>query len=214
KLPWYIIPIYPAIAIWIGALLHQALVCKDRLVWMGLLVSGTIVMALFPTEIVFLPAAFKQTLTIVGLAGLMLLSVAVLEFGWRRQVLSVALCGLFIVAGVREIKGSYHGYARPVAMLSQAAEVPVTAENPPKDMPLLVAKLSERLYTPTPLFYSNRPIAWVRSADDLAAATETGRKQDILLATTDIQDLSARYDIDVYAKEGALTYAGIRKREL
>lgn len=143
----------------------------------------------------------------------MLLSVAVYELGWRRQVLSVALCGLFLVAGVREIKGIYHAFQRPVATLSQAAEVSVDAPFPAKKLPLLVARLSERLYTPTAMFYSNRPIAWVRSAGDLAAATDTMRKQDILLAAADLDALTPEYDIDVYAKDGKLVYAGIQKRD-
>jgi 4-amino-4-deoxy-L-arabinose transferase-like glycosyltransferase len=207
KLSWYIIPIYPALAIWVGALLAQALPGKDRLGWIGLLVSGTAVMALFPDEIAFLSDSLQQIVAVSGLIGLTLLSVAVFEFGWQRQVLSVALCGVFVVAGLREIKGSFHGYQEPVATLSQAAEVPVSPQNPR----LLVAQFSERLYVPTPLFYSNRPISWIRSIGELAKATERDRKQDILLATADIERLKTAYDIDIYAKEGALTYAGIQK---
>ncbi|MGB7251432.1 MAG: glycosyltransferase family 39 protein [Phormidesmis sp.] len=209
KLKWYIIPIYPALAIWIGALLRPALDSKDRRVGVGLLVSGAVVMALFPSRIVFLSDVLEPLMVAIGLAALMVLSVAVYKFGWRRQILNVALCGLFLVAGVREIKGIYQGYERPVETLSHAAEVPVSDQMPP----LLVAKLSQRLYMPAPMFYSNRPIAWVRSPDDLANATDTERKQDILLATEDVQQLQSSYDIDVYAKKGKLTYAGIRRRD-
>ena len=213
KLHWYIIPMYPAMAIWVGTLLYQALTCKDKLVWLGLLFSGTAVMALFPAEIVFLPDALRQSLVVVGVVALMMLSVAVFEFGWRRQVLSAVLCGLFVIAGVREIKGIYHGGQRPVAALSQAAEVPVAAgDNVQKPPALVVAMLSERLYMPTAMFYSNRPIDWVRSPQDLSAATDTTQKRDILLATADIQALQPKYDIDVYARDGGLTYAGIKKR--
>ncbi|MEM9948993.1 MAG: glycosyltransferase family 39 protein [Cyanobacteria bacterium P01_D01_bin.36] len=213
KLHWYIIPMYPAMAIWVGALLYQALTCKDRLMWLGLLFSGTAVMALFPAEIVFLPDVLRQSLVVVGVVVLMMLSVAVFEFGWRRQVLSVALCGLFVIAGMREIKGIYHGGARPVARLSQAAEVPAAVgENAQKPPALVVAMLSERLYMPTALFYSNRPIDWVRSPQALAAATSTTHKRDILLATADIQMLQPQYDIDIYARDGALIYAGIQQR--
>jgi hypothetical protein len=112
------------------------------------------------------------------------------------------------MAGVREIKGTFHGYEKPVATLSQVAEVPASAENPP----LLVAKLSERLYVPTPLFYSNRPIDWINSVGELAKATDIYHRQDILLATADINRLKAAYDIYVYANKGDLTYAGIQKR--
>ncbi len=208
KLSWYIIPVYPALAIWVGTLLSTALKGKDRLGWIGLLISGTAVMALFPADIEFLSDSLQQLVAVTGLLTLTLLSVAVFEFGWQRQVLSVALCGVFLTAGLREIKGSFHGYQEPVATLSQVAEVPVSPENPP----LLVAKLSERLYIPTPLFYSNRPIDWIRSVGDLAKATETNRRQDILLATADIKRLRTTYDIDVYANKGDLTYAGIQKR--
>ncbi|MEL7226860.1 MAG: hypothetical protein AAGL17_18995 [Cyanobacteria bacterium J06576_12] len=181
--------------------------------WLGLLFSGTAVMALFPAEIVFLPDVLRQSLVVVGVVVLMMLSVAVFEFGWRRQVLSVALCGLFVIAGMREIKGIYHGGARPVATLSQAAEVPAAVgENAQKPPALVVAMLSERLYMPTALFYSNRPIDWVRSPQALAAATSTTHKRDILLATADIQMLQPQYDIDIYARDGALTYAGIQQR--
>jgi 4-amino-4-deoxy-L-arabinose transferase-like glycosyltransferase len=208
KLPWYIIPIYPALAIWVGSALHKALMGKDRLGWIGLLMSGTAVMALFPADIEFLSASQQQMVAVIGLLALTLLSVAVFEFGWQRQVLSVALCGVFVIAGLREIKGNFNGYEDPVATLSQVAEVPVNSQNPP----LLVAKLSERLYIPTPLFYSNRPIGWIRSVADLARATQTDRRQDILLATADVEQLKTTYDIDVYANKGDLIYAGIQKR--
>ena len=209
KLDWYIVPIYPAMSIWIGALLHRAFAGRDRWMLFGMIASGTVVMVMFPSEIVFLSGSLKQGLAIVGLATLLLLSAAVLKFGWHRHVLVISLCALFLLAGIREINGSYHGYERPVAALSQAAEVPAAPQNPP---PLLVAKLSERIYTPTPLFYSNRPIAWAQSDRELARLTTTQQKQDILLAAKDIKALSRRYDIDVYAEKGALVYGGIQKR--
>lgn len=209
KLPWYIIPIYPALSIWVGSTLHTALMGKDRLGWIGLLLSGTAVMALFPADIEFLSDSLQQMVAVSGLLALTLLSVAVFEFGWQRQVLSVALCGIFVLAGMREMKGNFNGTEEAVATLSQVAEVPVSDQNPP----LLVAKLSERLYVPTPLFYSNRPIGWIRSVGELAKATEKNRRQDILLATADVEQLKKIYDIDIYANEGELAYAGIQKRD-
>jgi hypothetical protein len=114
-----------------------------------------------------------------------------------------------VLAGMREMKGNFNGTEEPVATLSQVAEVPVSDQNPP----LLVAKLSERLYVPTALFYSNRPIGWIRSVGELAKATEKNRRQDILLATADVEQLKKIYDIDIYANEGELAYAGIQKRD-
>jgi 4-amino-4-deoxy-L-arabinose transferase-like glycosyltransferase len=212
KLPWYIIPIYPALAIWIGSLLRQAVTGRDRLGWIGLLVSGTAVMALFPADIEFLSDSLQQIVAVAGLMTLTLLSVAVFEFGWQRQVLSVALCGVFVLAGFREIRGSFIGHEDPVATLSQAAEVAEATADSQNTPRLIVAQLSERLYVPTPLFYSNRPINWIRSVGELAKATEPNRRQDILLATADIERLKNSYDIDIYAKKGELTYAGIQKR--
>ena len=135
KLPWYIIPIYPAMSIWIGYLLQQMIATKKQTLLIGMLVGAAIVIALFPAKVVFLSASLQQLLTLVGLLGLLLLSIAVFKFGWQPQALVFALCGLFVIAGLREIKGLYQGYTRPVAMLATAAAAPPNADN----SPLLVA---------------------------------------------------------------------------
>jgi 4-amino-4-deoxy-L-arabinose transferase-like glycosyltransferase len=70
KLSWYIIPIYPALSIWVGFTLYTALTGKDRLSWIGLLMSGTAVMAMFPADIEFLSESLQQIVAVAGLLSL------------------------------------------------------------------------------------------------------------------------------------------------
>lgn len=214
KLSWYIVPVYPAMAIWIGYFLYRLFVYKDRLLLWGLLVSGATVIILFPPRIVFLSPVLQQVLTIAGLLSLIAITLAIVKLQWNRKILIVAVFSLFSIAGLREIKGLYHGYKRPMAVLAHSAEV----LKRPEESPLLVAKLSQRLYMPAAMFYSNRPIAWVRSPEDLAdyfaGDIEPDSKQDILLATDDITALAVDYSIEPNRQEGPLTYATIQKRDL
>lgn len=207
KLSWYIIPIYPALAIWIGHLLWDAIATQKKTPLIGMLIGGAIVMALFPPRVVFLSATLQQLFTLAGFLGLLLLSFAVFKLGWSRQLMIFALCGLFLVAGLREIKGEYQGFTRPVAKLATVAATEPSADN----APLLVAKLSANIYVPTPLFYSNRPIAWARTPEEIAELT-TDQAQDILLGTKDIESLSKNYSINVLDSTGKFTYAKIKKQ--
>jgi 4-amino-4-deoxy-L-arabinose transferase-like glycosyltransferase len=204
KLAWYIIPIYPALAIWIGALLSQVFQRPRSAAFWGLVIGAISTATIFPTKVVFLSPLLKSGLSIAFTVGVALLVAG--QF-WRRslyQPVAIALCLLIITAGLREIRGLYTGGFRPEAKLAQAISLPYNPSNPP----VIAVKQAENLYMPTILFYSNRPVHWIREAEDLDRLSEIGIK-DLILARADIEQIPAHYRFKTLKETGKLAYGQV-----
>ncbi|MEO0759366.1 MAG: glycosyltransferase family 39 protein [Cyanobacteria bacterium J06648_16] len=203
KLPWYIVPCYPILSLWVGELLSRTF-RRSAIGFWSLLAAAAVVCVLTPQRVVFLSSSAK---TIIPLLGLVIVAIGVACWHWRvldRRILVGLLCGLLLLSGVREIRGLYKGHPDPVASLAQSAQNAVNPNNPP----LAVVSLSERIYVPTALFYSNRPIYWVRSVADLASFS--GR--EAILAEADLDVLSDHYRFQTIARDQNLIYAKIAEQ--
>ncbi len=205
KLAWYIIPIYPSLAIWVGGLLSQVFKVIRPIGFWGLVIASLAASIMFPSKIAFL-SPFMQNMAVVFLSSTVVIGLAV-QMRWKStyKIISLGLTLLLITAGLREVRGLYYGHGfRPEAKLAQIASQPYSPEN----SPIVVVKIAEPIYVPAILFYSNRPVSWVREIDELNKL-ELSKDQDIILAKADIGILPNQYSIDIFEEAGEFAYGKI-----
>ena len=206
KLAWYIVPIYPGLAIFIGLTINKALSSRFSLAFVGLALVSLVVICVTPFKVAFLSTNSKTVLAMVGL----LLLITILALAVARKIsyqLSVVfMCAVLLLSGIREIRGLYPSRQESVAKLASL----VSSKNVGSKEPLLVVKLSSNLYRPTALFYSNRPVLWVKEEKELRKLTHQ-EKREAILAQKDILQISQNYEINVLLKSDDLVYAAIKK---
>lgn len=208
KLPWYIMPVYPALAIYVSYLLNQ-IFFDNRVKLTDLKTSiflfATFFVALaFPFKIVFLPTYLKQFVSlmlIIGLiVGIYMSAQKIINIRWFLIVLLL----LYFLAGIREVRGLYYGKQRDIAKISQIAG----RSHQDQKKPLIAAKLTESINMPTTLFYSNRPIVWVRNEQDLNKYITV--TDEIIMGKKDVENLSKNFEIQELSHSGKLIYAQIK----
>lgn len=228
KLTWYIVPCYPALAIWVGYFIrvasqtvHTTAGERDNhsaglyaAAFFSLIAAGAIICVLTPQRVVFLSPAAKGGVATVGVIGLLimiaLLHRVIKDKARGKQAIVLLLCGALTLSGLREIRGLYLAVNDPVPELARQASERITSTeaNSVKPEPLVVISLSEKLFMPTAMFYSDRPVYWVRTMAEL----EKIAAGDAILAKADFKQLSPLYDIQVLSEAQKLAYATITRR--
>lgn len=201
KIHWYIVPMYPALALLVARTATEALRDVRSFSFAGLIVASTSLALLAPRLLVLLFGVI-----VVGALMLGLLVPRRRAF----QGLAVGLLAFFTATGAHTIRPLFRGGFTPVARLAQIAGNVRASEREP----LLVYHGVERLYKPTPLFYSNRPIEVAWTAADLRTLTLPYASRGILLARKDMPDLAPLYRIHVLHEADALVHAMITSREI
>jgi 4-amino-4-deoxy-L-arabinose transferase-like glycosyltransferase len=196
KLRWYIVPLYPALAILTSSLLLKALKSYDSMAFSCLIMAVFVVSLLAPLKIVL----------IFAVAGLACILFSVVRKRRVDQPATITICAFLLVVGMNTLRPLYAGGETPVAKLSRIAG----RANDNSHTPLIVAS---GLFKPTPLFYSNRPIKVAYTTDDLTFFIREQRLREIILAEKDIETLSAQYNIQVLEKAESFVYATIRPTE-
>jgi 4-amino-4-deoxy-L-arabinose transferase-like glycosyltransferase len=196
KLRWYIMPLYPALAIFVASMIVQAFLSHRTTAFSGLLVAALAAATVAPANVVLLCG---------GMAiAIFCLSLAVRVSAYRPLV--VAVSAFLIIVAVIGIQPIYHLGESPVAKLATIA-----GKAHPGDMePLIVFS---GLYRPSPLFYSGRPIQVAYTPENLVDFTDDHQSKEIILAKKDIEPLSAEYDIQVLAEAEPYVYALIRRAD-
>jgi hypothetical protein len=191
KLRWYIVPLYPALAILISALLADALKRHEATALSCLAVAVFVVALLAPVKIVLF----------FGVAGMavILLSLAMKKSAY--QLAAGVMCAFLFVAGLRTLKPLYEGGETPVAKLAREAG----GANDKNLAPLVI---SADLYKPAPLFYSNRPIEIAYNSDELARLIKE-QPREMIMTEKDLERLSATYHIRVLEEAAPLVYVTI-----
>ncbi|MEW6126845.1 MAG: glycosyltransferase family 39 protein [Acidobacteriota bacterium] len=192
KLRWYIVPLYPALAILNASLFVQALKAYQSVAFSCLLMAVFVVALLAPLKIVL----------IFGITGM---AVVLLAFANKKMIyrpVALMMCAFLITVGANTLKPLYQGSETPVAKLARLAG----SANANHQLPVIV---TSNLFKPTPLFYSDRPVEVAYSADELAQFIQQPR--EIILAEKDIAALSGLYKIEVIEKAAPLVYATISR---
>ena len=208
KLAWYIMPIYPALAIYVSYLLSE--ICFDREIKITSLKTSIFLFATFfvamefPFKIVFLSTPMKQVISLILIMGLLiaiyLLAKKIIPIRW---LIILALL-LFFLAGIRSVKGLYYGKEQDIAIISRVAG----SQEQDRQKPLIAAKLTANINMPTTLFYSHRPILWVRNEQDLNQHIQV--TNDIIMSKNDLEDLGKTFQIHEISRSGKLIYAQIK----
>jgi 4-amino-4-deoxy-L-arabinose transferase-like glycosyltransferase len=195
KLTWYLTPLYPALSLEIGYLLANALRYPRSFALYGLVaaICWAAMSGHWKLMLLLVPAA---------LAGI----------GWRTlwgrpgtQAAVAVLCLSLAGIGMNRCLPNYAQDRLPVAQLAQMAG---SSDRSGKEPLILFSSIG----APAALFYSNRPIEYVSTPQDLRRFTSNGQDRDILLTAKDIISIKYAYDIQVLAEAKPLTYATVRTK--
>lgn len=197
KLDWYIIPLYPVLAILIAALLDRAFDSARSTAFAALLLSAAATVLLVPLKVtlIFCPVL------------LCALVFARRMRRFARSPVAIALCAFLTVAGAVQLQEPSPEQGESFAQLARLAR----SQSPLDKEPLIIYDryyLSEQ-YAPTPLFYSERPLLIARSPGDLARFTADHQAKRIILAKEFMGNLPS-YKIEVLSEAGSLVYAKIK----
>lgn len=192
KLRWYIVPLYPALAILISVMMTGAVRSYRSIAFSCVVMSAFVVALLAPAKIIL----------VFGCAGLAAILFSAARNKTVYRPITVILCAFLIASGANGLRPLYRDGETPIAKLARIAG----GANGANRTPLIV---SSGLFQPTPLFYSDRPIKIAHTANDLARFTRDQQLREIILPEEDIESLSATYDIHVLNKAEPLVYATI-----
>jgi 4-amino-4-deoxy-L-arabinose transferase-like glycosyltransferase len=187
KIPWYIVPVYPALSILTAALLIRAYKHGELIVLSGLVVALFALVFVAPVKIVLL---FGAT------GALMMLLKRKLDY---RPAL-LLIFAFFIAVGLNNLRPLYDIKDEPAAELAR-----IVASTTPEDRGALIVYDSD--IHPTPLFYSDRIILSARTQEDLMKHIENHQIKGIILRKESFETLSEICDLHVHAEAGSFVYA-------
>lgn len=196
KLPWYVFPIYPALAILIAAVVVQAIRFYDSTEFSALAVAACVVALNVPVKIVLICAC-------VGLL------IAIISFFIKKNIYqpaAIVMAAFFVIAGLSTLTKVYNRGETAIAKLARIAGGTVAE---PQEPLIILRKKTFDLYQPAPLFYSNRPIKEAYSLSDLAEFTGDHQTKKIILEEN-VNALPTAYEFHQLAKAEPFVYGMIK----
>jgi 4-amino-4-deoxy-L-arabinose transferase-like glycosyltransferase len=190
KLEWYIVPIYPALAVLIALAIYQAYKRSEAAYWSLLFCAGL--------------AAHGAGLRVSLLVAAALAATAFVPVVRRQHVVAASGAVVFLVA-LHGLRPLYDGGASPVATLAMR----IAQEGDDVRNPVIVA--SGQVW-PTPLFYSGHIIQAAFTDEQLRRFTEGKPPQRILIKEHDVARLAAEYEFAMRDREGEWIYALVAAR--
>lgn len=206
KIHWYIIPLYPSLAILTASMVAEAFRSYKTVAFSGLAMATFVVALIAPVYITL----------IFGFVGLFVIFFSLATKRPAYQSIVMVACAFFIVVGLTKLFPLYSiEYRRevPVAMIARMA----ASTSPDDREPLIIfSGRSEltKITPPTPLFYSDRPIQEADNLEDLAGFTNDHQTKKILLAKENLELLSMAYEVHVLAEAKPFLYATIKLRNM
>lgn len=213
KLAWYIVPVYPAFAILVGATVSEAFRRHPSLALGGLIFAALVSTLIAPTRLLYLLAFF----------ALLMVAAYRLRVTTARQThqLAVILMSVFLtgIGTTSLIQFNNRIPSAPVYGAVKAPDIEIAriAASASLDHrePLIGLALEGdplTLEDPTILFYSDRPVQMAWMLDELAELTSSQERKEILLAKKHVESLSTEYEIHILAEVEPFVYATIRRR--
>jgi len=195
KLDWYIIPIYPALAILISQMISIAFKNYKTIAYGGLL-FGTLLTLLLTS----------QKLIIIFVL-ILIISTSILYLLKKNAYKGIALASVIflLIVAFNNIRPFYNLGFSPVASIAQAA----SKENTTKESPIIVFS---GLVQPTPLFYSQRPILVAGTDKEIKSLVKDDRTNEIIIDEKDIKAISNDYKINTLVKIPPYIYAELKPK--
>jgi 4-amino-4-deoxy-L-arabinose transferase-like glycosyltransferase len=194
KNPWYVIPVYPALALLTADVMYRAIVGSDLASLGALLLGGILDCLIVPAPLVLIVAV------VAIMAYLILKHERKLA---ASAVAAIAAAGL-LVAAFQLLPPLYTGRE---ALQVRFAKI-IHGEFADDRSPLIIFDRPYSGGTPGPsiAYYSDRPIEWVPGSDAPSPYLSDGEDHDVFLAAGDLSKLEQRYDFSPLATYGPFLY--------
>jgi len=192
-LRWYLLPMYPALAILIAALIVQAIRSPMGFSFWAVCLSAVLAG----------PTAPKKFIVLIAVC----LAITLIGRKWMLRLLA-PVCTLFLIAvGWFEAQPLYTRRVEPAAVLAKAA-----ARQDNADQKALLL-FSERAwwYRQIVAFYNNRTLQPVSTVADLEALLEDGQTLPILLPKNEIAEVARCCNLDIHDTAADLVYGTVRR---
>src|SRR5438105_3261407 len=205
KLVWYILPVYPALAILVAALLVKALE-GDRI---ALLMVGLAAIASIVSVPRSIPAdPLVPAVAFVAIAPILVARSRALKGSFAPAAVGVVAAFFLVTVGIRAVD-LYTTGDLPVVPIAQAARIAVSGQ--PVGLVLFIAhpdQVTNFDVSHSLLFYSHRPVRVAVGAstfEELVGCTA----QDIVLAEKDLDSVPPRYRFSPYRTQPPLVGGGV-----
>ena len=200
KNPWYVIPVYPALALLTADVMYRAIVGSD-LASLGALILGCIL------DCLIVPAPLVMIVAVVAVTAYLILK-------HERKlaasaVAAIAAAGL-LVAAFQLLPPLYRGREATQVRFAKIIHSEFTDDR----SPLVIFDRPYSGGTPGPsiAYYSDRPIEWVPTADAPSPYLSDGEDHDVFLAADDLSKLEQRYSFSPLASYGPFLYGRAREK--
>jgi 4-amino-4-deoxy-L-arabinose transferase-like glycosyltransferase len=205
KLVWYILPMYPALAILVAALLALALKGDvPALAAVGVAAAAAVISV--PRSLQADPLVV--VVAFVGIAAILVARSRALQRAFAPAAVAVVTAFFLVTVGIRAAD-LYTSGDLPVVSIAQAARVAVAGK--PVALVLFIAhpdQVTDFDVSHSLLFYSHRPVQVVVGAttfEDLVGC----RTQDIVLAIKDVASVPSRYRFSPVREKPPLISGGV-----
>jgi 4-amino-4-deoxy-L-arabinose transferase-like glycosyltransferase len=194
KNPWYVVPLYPALALLTAEVMYRAIVGSD-LASLGALILGGIL------DCLIVPAP----LVLIFLAGAV---AAYLILKHERKLAASAVAGIvaagIAVAAVGLLPPLYRGKETSQAHFAKM----IREEFGDDQAPMVIFAHPYGGGTPGPsiAYYAQRPIEWDPGPDPQSPYLQGGEQHDVFLASKDLPEFEERYDFSTLASYGPFIY--------
>jgi 4-amino-4-deoxy-L-arabinose transferase-like glycosyltransferase len=196
KLHWYIIPVYPSLAILISAMIGESICSHKSASYVGLLIT-------MPIIYLSIPDSSSKLLVLVAVI-VILSSLALTRVPARKKYATSAVLmvlALFLI-GFRNIEPAFHNHG-----MSSVAQIAKAAGEDDSDHASLI--VYSGIGWPTLLFYSSRRVFIASSEADISRILARSESRAIILTKDDLNRLASHYAVRVVAERGPYVYARI-----
>ncbi len=200
RLPQYIFPIYPALAIIIAYMFINAFRSYKTVAFSGIALATCVVALIAPVYIVFV-----FSLIIGMLIILLLLKTSMPPY----RLIIIVLCAFYLAVSANKLRTFYKVSPSPVAKLARTAGSAKSFSQ----KPLIVLKsLDPHLHEPDVLFYSNRLVELAHTSNELVVFTNDHQIKDIIFVKEAMEALLNEYEIHILSEAEHYVYATIKRK--
>jgi hypothetical protein len=202
KIEWYILPICPALSIFVASMAVKAMRSHESISFSGLVVATFFVVLLTP---LYIKLAFAVVMLLVF--------ACIATQRLTHQAIGVVIFALFVAVGMDTFRSLYGQGESSRAKLARIA-----ASTDPSDREALIAFSPgdmippPRLWRPVALLYGNRPMREARTLEDLEELTNDQQTKRVIVAKRNVDLLLNDYEIKILAEEDPLVYGMIKRR--
>jgi 4-amino-4-deoxy-L-arabinose transferase-like glycosyltransferase len=194
KFPWYITPLYPALAILTACMVEQVYRNLRDIAFTGLIIACCF------------SALFASPWLVFAFGGLAFLCAV---WAYRSndsdhalRAAAVVLSLFLLASAVELLPSNYRDGIAPVAALGRIAAASLENREPL----LVLARPYGGTPGPTLMYYSDRPVEWAQAYGDLPQFFKNGNSKSVIIGRNILDTISKDYRVEVLAESGPLLY--------